>query len=365
MAASLAAFAPGAGAATREPLSQALASRRGTPFGFGEKRFRPDPAVLKAMTRSSARRYAGAGDEFQIGSGYYGPAAVSSVAATLRSLDHGAEISTLNVYVATPAEIREACGSTVVACYVPSEATMVVSGVDRPVAGVPRDFAIAHEYGHHIANSRQSSALPALEAGTIRWATYERVCQLTRAGRLFPGNQGAHYWEDPEEAFAQSYANLNRPSAGVSWQYTALLRPTAASLAKIHADVSRPWSGPVTTAWSGSVAPQPTHADAAGAGDGQLAIAPAQVAGDPAWIRTRRFATPLDGTVTISLRSTAGAALPVELVDQLDERVLARGTTAADGTTTVTYSNCGHAELRLEVGGGATGGAFEAAITRP
>ena len=168
-------------------------------------------------------------------------------------------MSTLNVYVATPAEIREACGSTVVACYVPSEATMVVSGIDRPVAGVPRDFAIAHEYGHHIANSRQSSALPALEAGTIRWATYERVCQLTRAGKLFPGNQGAHYWEDPEEAFAQSYANLNRPTAGVSWQYTALLRPTAASLAKIHADVSRPWSGPVTSTWSSSVAPQPAN----------------------------------------------------------------------------------------------------------
>ena len=364
-AASLAALAPGAGAATREPLSQALATRRGTPFGFGEKRFRSDPAALKAMARSSARRYAAAGGEFQIESTHYGPEAVASVAATLRSLDHGAEMSTLNVYVATPAEIREACGSTVVACYVPSEATMVVSGIDRPVAGVPRDFAIAHEYGHHIANSRQSSALPALEAGTIRWATYERVCQLTRAGKLFPGNQGAHYWEDPEEAFAQSYANLNRPTAGVSWQYTALLRPTAASLAKIHADVSRPWSGPVTSTWNSSVAPQPANVPPAGARDGRFAIAPAQVAGEPIWIRTLPIATPLDGTVTISLRSTAGAALPVELVDPHDNRVLARGAQAADGTTALAYSNCGHAELRLEVGGGSAGGAFEAAITRP
>lgn len=342
-------------------------ARPDAPFGFGDSRLRVNPAALRAMARSSARRFAGVGGEFHISSTYFGPEAVDSVAATLRSLDHGPEMGTLNVYVATPEEIRETCGATVVACYVPAESEMVVSGFDRPVAGIPREFAIAHEYGHHIANSQGGGALPPLDAGTIRWTTYERVCQLTRAGRLFPGDQGAHYWQDPEEAFAQSYANLNRPTAGVSWPYTSLLRPTSASLAKIHADVSRPWSGPVTSSWSGSVEPRPAADSpvAHGARAGRLGIGAGQVAGDPAWRESHIVRTPLDGSVSVSVRSSSGVPLPVELVDPRGDRVLARGLAAAAGETALTYANCGHAELRLDVGGGATGGAFEAAITRP
>jgi hypothetical protein len=109
-----------------------------------------------------------------------------------------------------------------------------------------------------------------------RWATYERVCQLTRRGRLFPGNQGAHYWQDPEEAFAQSYARLNRPDDRVSWQYTPLLRPTPAALAKIHADVAHPWSGPVEATWDGSVTAPPRIRLP------RLACAPARSASAPA-----------------------------------------------------------------------------------
>ena len=41
----------------------------------------------------------------------------------------------LSVFVATPEEIREACGPEVLACYFPAEDEMVVSGVDRPVDG--------------------------------------------------------------------------------------------------------------------------------------------------------------------------------------------------------------------------------------
>ena len=288
-AVALAGIAPASPAATREPLRDALASARDPARAF-DSAVRPRPAALRAMVRRSARRYASAADEFQISSDSYGAAELESVAAVLRSLDHGPEMAELSVFVATPEQIREACGAEVVACYFPSADEMVVSGVDRPVAGVPRDFAIAHEYGHHIANTRGGGALPAIEAGTVRWATYERVCQLTRRGRLFPGNQGAHYWEDPEEAFAQSYAHLSLPAARVSWQYTPLLRPTAVSLAKIHADVAHPRPARSTKAGAAIAAPAPQPAASAGVRSGPVGIAAGHAVGDPIAIASRQVA---------------------------------------------------------------------------
>lgn len=335
----LGALAPGAGAATREPLSASLHPRPTLAFGYGEAHVRPDAGALRAMARASAQRFAAAAGEFQVSSSEYGPAAIDSIAATLRSLDHGPEMSTLGVYVATPAEIRESCGATVVACYVPGDSEMVVSGVDRPVAGIPRAFAIAHEYGHHVANSQTGDTPSALAAGTIRWATYERVCQLTRSKRLHPGDQGAHYWQDPEEAFAQSYAELNRPGARVAWDYTPLLQPSSASLARLHADVSRPWRGPVTKTWSAAPAP-----------------------GSPA-VRTIR--TPLDGRVSVSIESARGAGLQLILRDPERTHVLAHAATDAGGNATLSYSNCGHDSLSLEARGAAGPSGIRAAITRP
>lgn len=360
--AALGLLAPVASAATREPLPQALAQAHSQPLAV-DSAARPSAAALREMTRGSARRFAAAAGEFSISSSHYGPTEVDAVAGALRSLDHGPEMATLSVYVATPEEIARICGATVVACYLPSEREMVVSGVDRPVAGVPRDFAIAHEYGHHIANSQQGSALPALEAGTSRWATYERVCQLTRSGRLHPGDQGAHYWEDPEEAFAQSYARLNMPIAPVSWQYTPLLRPTVASLTRIHADVIHPWSGPVMSQWSGSLASPPADAPAEAAGD--VGLAAARAVGAQPLTDTRLIQTPLDGPVSASLQTQVGAALSLTLRDPADGRVLARAATAATGEASLSYSNCGHATLRLEVRSRAAANAFQASIARP
>lgn len=354
-------------AATRRPLRDVLATGS-APTRPVDSAARPRPEALRAMVRGSARRYASAGAGFQLLSDHYGPAEVESVAATLRSLDHGPELSQLVVFVATPAEIRDACGATVVACYVPEEGKMVVSGVDRPIAGVPRDFAIAHEYGHHIVNTRPGSALPALEGGTSRWATYERVCQLTRSGRLFPGDQGAHYWENPEEAFAQSYADLNRPDAGVSWQYTPLLQPTIASLAKIHADVNRPWSGPTTFSWDGSVtaALEPLAGDAAAdTVDGSVGVGPGRAVGRHPWVDSRLLRTPLDGPVSVSLQAPPGAPLALVLRDPAEGRVLGRASTDSSGAAALTYPNCGHGALRLEVRAAQTDATFHTTISRP
>ena len=364
-AATLAALAPASPAATREPLRDAIASANHSDRAL-DSAARPRPAALRSMVRETARRYASAADEFRISSDAYGPAEVESVAAVLRSLDHGPEIAQLSVFVATPDELREACGAEVLACYFPSVDEMVVSGVDRPVDGVPRDFAIAHEYGHHVANTRAGAALPAIEAGPIRWATYERVCQLSRRGRLHPGDQGAHYWQDPEEAFAQSYARLNRPGDRVSWQYTPLLEPSATALAKIHADVANPVSGPVESTWAGSVgAPPAGAAPAAGARSGALAVGAGRALGPKRWLATRLVPTPLDGPVSVSLRAAPGARLVAELRDPAGRRTLARAATDPDGAAELSYSNCGHAALRLEVRAVSGPADFETTIARP
>ena len=361
----LAILAPASPAATREPLRDAIASASHSDRAL-DSAAQPRPAALRSMVRETARRYASAADEFRISTDAYGPAEVESVAAVLRSLDHGPEMARLSVFVATPEEIREACGPEVLACYFPAEDEMVVSGVDRPVDGVPRDFAIAHEYGHHIANTRPGAALPAIEAGAPRWATYERVCQLTRRGRLFPGNQGAHYWQDPEEAFAQSYARLNRPDAHVSWQYTSLLRPTATSLEKVHADVAHPWTGPVESSWRGSLAgPPATAASATGVSAGPVGIGAGHVVGAPSWAASRAIPTPLDGPVSVSLQAPAGAGLVATLRDPSDDRLLAHAATDPTGSADLSFSNCGHAALRLEVRATSGPADFQAAIARP
>jgi len=353
---------PGA-AATREPLSLYRAALREP--GSTSPAADPDPGTLSAAPRSRAARPSTPGAEASLSSTYFGEDETATVAAVLRGLDHGSEMSLLSVYVATPEEISATCGATVVACYFPSRMEMVVSGLDRPVAGVPREFAIAHEYGHHIANVQRDALLAADGGGTIRWATYERVCQFTRAHKLHPGDPGAHYWENPEEAFAESYAHLSQPSSSVSWQFTPLLRPTAASLAKIHADVTRPWSGPVTSTLTGSLAEPPRTSTAAAAAAAGAGVGQGVVAGRPPWIAARRIGTPLDGTVTVSVDAPEGASLAILLREHEGGRVLSRGVASDGGSGEVSYGNCGHQSLWLELRGTEGGGPFRATVVRP
>jgi hypothetical protein len=79
------------------------------------------------------------------------------------------------------------------------------------------------------------------------------VCTHVRQRRLFPGNQGAHYRDDPGEGFADSYANLAYPSNG--WQFNDLLRPTSSAFRAIRRDVARPWTGPRTRTFRGRFGP--------------------------------------------------------------------------------------------------------------
>jgi hypothetical protein len=353
--------ASGAAAASREPVSVLNAALNGEGVELSA------PSSAGAAARVTARASAATTATLpSVSSTAYGADRTEAVARILSGLDHGPELASQHVFVATPEEVAGRCGEEVIACYFPGATEMVVSGSGGARGGVPREFAIAHEYGHAIADSQSSPIGSAMDTGTIRWATYERVCQLSRAGVLFPGNQGGHYWQDPEEAFAETYAQLADPSASVPWQFSQYLAPTAASLAKVRADVARPWSAPTTKSWDASVSAPAAPPHPRTWGDGHAAISSARSLGPPSGTTTETLPTPLDGEVTVSLAAASSTPLAVRLVDPETGRTLARGATDATGAADLTFQNCGHESLEVQVrnlGGAPT--SFEAHLTRP
>jgi hypothetical protein len=182
------------------------------------------------------------------------PVADQKLVDFLASRVHGAELGDLSVYVGTPAEIVDLCGGdpSVVACYAIDEQRMYVPG--ESVHGIPIEYALTHEYGHHIASWRSNSPWDALDWGAKRWASAVRVCTWVRHGLLFPGNQGAHYWDDPGEGFADTYAHLHYPQA--PWDYNQVMRPTARTLAALREDVLHPWTGSRVRTFRGRLGPR-------------------------------------------------------------------------------------------------------------
>ena len=167
----------------------------------------------------------------------------------LASRVHGPELGDLSVYVGTPAEIVGLCGGDpeVVACYAIDEARMYVPG--ESVRGIPIEYPLTHEYGHHIALWRSNSPWQALDWGAKYWSSAMHICTGVRRGQLFPGNQGRHYWDDPGEGFADSYAHMHYPQQ--PWYYNELMHPNAKAFAAIRHDVLDPWTGPRSRTFHG------------------------------------------------------------------------------------------------------------------
>jgi hypothetical protein len=175
-------------------------------------------------------------------------AADRALVAYLDSLLHGPELGSLSIYVGAPAEIRHICGGAgAVACYAVAARRMYVPG--EAARGVPVEYALAHEYGHHVASLRSNSPWDALDWGPKHWSSAMRVCSHVSAGRLFPGNQGRRYLSDPGEGFADGYAHLHY--RGAPWQYNRLMRPGPATFEAIRRDVLDPWRGPRSRTFSG------------------------------------------------------------------------------------------------------------------
>jgi hypothetical protein len=296
------------------------------------------------------------GQQVDVYSTYYSESDMQAVVNVLGGLVHGPEMDTLSVYLASPEELAYICGPSALACYAPGIDEMIVSGVDGSAYGVPRDYTIAHEYGHHVANYRLNEPWTALDTGAKRWATYERVCQGVNRGELFPGDQDGHYWENPGEGFAEANAHLNFPDVSVPWGYSQLLRPGDASLAKLRADITDPWTAPVTVTWNGSLWPRRRN---------------------PA---LHRFSTPLDGQVAIELHGPEGSNYDLFVVgpklraakhDRKSQRrakprrrVIQRSVTGGSSER-LTMTSCGQSVIRVEVRRRSGRGPFSVSVTRP
>jgi hypothetical protein len=221
-------------------------------------------------------------------------AAVQSFVDFMGSRLHGRELSRLTVYLAPLSEIAARCAPGAIACYAPSLQLLIGPGENTGPGEFTKEFAVTHEYGHHIARNRSNSPWSALQRGPKRWGTFHHVCQRVAARQLFPGDEGAQYAANPGEAWAQAYAFYHYPT-GQPWQFTPLLAPVPGTRPAIRGDVLSPWPGETTVIRRGSFAGAGTR------------------------VATRSFATPLDGRVTFALSGPSAANLDLEVV--VDGRV--------------------------------------------
>jgi hypothetical protein len=169
------------------------------------------------------------------------PAVLQAWADFMAGLHHGSELSHITVYVAPPTEVGQICGAGFDACYDSGDpASLAVPGSDTDEAYI--ELVAAHEYGHHIDANRRNDPWDAGNWGPKYWATYENVCHRVRHHTAYPGDEGDHYRQNPDENWAESFAVLN----GYPWEdayYDAGFKPDAGSLREMRFDIHEPWTG--------------------------------------------------------------------------------------------------------------------------
>jgi hypothetical protein len=265
-----------------------------------------------------------------------------AIANFVGTLIHGPEVDLLTVQLDTPFQLGFDCGFEAQSCYFGGENKIVLSGDDDAAPdSASREFVLAHEYGHHVAQHRDMPApfAAAINWGTERWSSVEHVCEGHRVGALFPGDEGTHYYEDPGEAFAETFAFNRFPDAAVEWAWAPALRPTAASFAALRKDTLQPWLGRRSFTISGRV-PR----------NGAV---------------VQEFRTPFDGKVSIG---PAGyARLGYELVIRNSAgKALRSSRQGVSFRHRLDYTVCGQPRLRVAVRAlGRAGKPFRLTVQRP
>ncbi|MGC1166302.1 MAG: hypothetical protein WA862_09340, partial [Solirubrobacterales bacterium] len=265
-----------------------------------------------------------------------------AIANFIGTLIHGPEVNLLTIQLDTPSQLAFDCGFDAQACYFGDEGKIVLSGnADSAPDSASREFVLAHEYGHHVAQHRDMPApFPAaIKWGTERWSSVVNVCEGHRAGTFFPGDDGYHYYEDPGEAFAESFAFNRFPEAAVEWAWSPALRPTATSLQALRKDTVRPWLGRHSFTVAGRV-PR----------SGAL---------------VQEFRTPFDGKVSIA--PAGGRRLGYELlIRNHSGETLRSSRQGVSSSHRLDYTVCGQSRLRVAVRAlGRAGKPFRLTIQRP
>jgi hypothetical protein len=258
----------------------------------------------------------------------------------LSSLVHGPEISTVNVLLSTSAEISRFCGDDALACYSARGALLYAPGED-PGTDLSAEAVIAHEYGHHVAANRINPPWDALDYGPKRWASAMQVCARTKKGALAPGAEDPVRYElNPGEGWAETYRLLNQRRLGLPespWEIVSdSLYPTPAALTAAEQDVTSPWTTDATSVRTGSVT-------------------------RTSKTRTFTVSTPLDGTLKVSLRSSAGLRVSMDVLAAAARVAHVTGGGTLARTTTV----CGARTYRVRITDLRGRGSFRLTLTEP
>jgi hypothetical protein len=257
----------------------------------------------------------------------------------LATLVHGSELSSVTVFLAPSFQVDRFCGSDAVACYSSQDDLLIAPG-DDPSSDLSAEAVVTHEYGHHVAAHRFNAPWDAVDYGTKRWASVMQVCAGARKGDFAPGAEDpVRYDVNPGEGFAESYRVLNERKAGrveTAWEIVARsLYPSDVALAALDQDVVSPWTAGTTTATSARFT-RKLHT------------------------RNSTFATPLDGTLRVTVRPSAGTRVAVD-VFAAGTRVIHATGGAVNRTTTV----CGARTYRVRVHATKGNGSFTLAVAKP
>jgi hypothetical protein len=267
------------------------------------------------------------------------PATAQRWADFMAGLVHGPEIGTVTLYLTTLDGVRRICGVGALGCY--GNGRLVALGQDT--GDVTARSVVTHEYGHHVASSRNNDPWQAVDVGTKRWASYLNVCARTQGGQLFPGDESSQYRLNPGEVFAEDYRVLNERRAGIAesaWEVVdQSLYPDQAALDLLAQDVTEPWTQDTTTTYRTRLA-----VGASGRGF--------------------RVATPLDGRFVATLTVPANARLALRLVDPATGRVLAAASPALR-VQSLQLTVCGQRTIQVQVKRVAGSGTFALTVARP
>jgi hypothetical protein len=250
---------------------------------------------------------------------------------------HGDELQHLHALIAPLPEVQALCGSSALGCYGDNQLVMTGDAAD----GFEPEEVARHEYGHHVAFNRANPPWKALEWGPKRWASYAGICARARAGTAYPGDQSFLYRLNPGEAFAESYRLLNDKKSGAVEPLWPIVDrsfyPDEGALRAVEEDVVAPWTADEATVVRRSL-----------------------------WATGRRItalrvATPLDGTLIVSLRPAGSYDL---FVVAGGDRLRPTGRASNVRETRLTFQICGQRSLVVLVAASAMR-RFELVLTRP